>query len=137
LGLDPDLALALELADTADAITRRRFGAPELATQRKPDASPVSEVDREVKAKVMFAVQQPLHRSALEVMGVPAWKSLPTWFLIADGDQVTRPMPSGSSPLAWAPPPWRSRPTTWPWSPHPDEVLQLIKTAAEAVPAAA
>src|SRR5919106_1913099 len=26
-------------------------------------------------------------------------------------------MPSGSSPLAWAPPPWRSRPTTWPWSP--------------------
>lgn len=50
LGLDPDLALALELADTADAITRRRFGAPELATQRKPDASPVSEVDREVEA---------------------------------------------------------------------------------------
>src|SRR5512132_1046677 len=26
-------------------------------------------------------------------------------------------MPSGSSPLAWPPPPWRSRPTTWPWSP--------------------
>src|SRR5918999_1193087 len=26
-------------------------------------------------------------------------------------------MPSGSSPRAWAPPPWRSRPTTWPWSP--------------------
>src|SRR5919106_4568323 len=26
-------------------------------------------------------------------------------------------MPNGSSPLAWAPPPWRSRPTTWPWSP--------------------
>jgi pimeloyl-ACP methyl ester carboxylesterase len=42
-----------------------------------------------VKAKVMFAVQQPLHWSALgEVMGVPAWKSLPCWFLIADGDQA-------------------------------------------------
>ncbi|HEU4898597.1 MAG TPA: hypothetical protein VFX88_13700 [Actinomycetota bacterium] len=31
-----------------------------------------------VKAKVMFAVQQPLHWSALgEVMGVPAWRALP------------------------------------------------------------
>jgi hypothetical protein len=40
----------------------------------------------------MFAVQQPLHSSALEeVMSVPAWKSLPTWFLIADGDQAIPP----------------------------------------------
>ena len=32
-----------------------------------------------VKAKVMSAVQQPLHWSALgEVMGVPAWKGLPS-----------------------------------------------------------
>ena len=45
-----------------------------------------------VKAEVMFAVQQPLHWSALgEVMGVPAWRSLPTWFLIADGDQAIPP----------------------------------------------
>ena len=40
----------------------------------------------------MYAVQQPLHWSALEeVMGVPAWKSLPSWFLIADGDQAIPP----------------------------------------------
>jgi pimeloyl-ACP methyl ester carboxylesterase len=45
-----------------------------------------------VKAKVMFAVQQPLHASALEdVMGVPAWRSLPTWFLVANGDQSIPP----------------------------------------------
>jgi pimeloyl-ACP methyl ester carboxylesterase len=45
-----------------------------------------------VKAKAMFAVQQPLHWSAVEdVMGVPAWKSLPSWLLIADGDQVVPP----------------------------------------------
>src|SRR5215207_3582602 len=42
-----------------------------------------------VKARVMHAVQQPLAASTLqEVMGVPAWKSLPSWFLIADGDQA-------------------------------------------------
>src|SRR4029450_3771391 len=52
-----------------------------------------------VKAKVMFAVQQPLHWSALgEVMGVPAWKSLPSWFLIADGDQVIHAKPRGDAP---------------------------------------
>jgi hypothetical protein len=32
----------------------------------------------------MHAVQQPLAASALQgVMGVPAWKSLPSWYLVA------------------------------------------------------
>jgi pimeloyl-ACP methyl ester carboxylesterase len=45
-----------------------------------------------VKAKAMYAVQQPLHTSALgDVMGVPAWKSLPSWYLVADGDQAIPP----------------------------------------------
>ena len=45
-----------------------------------------------VKAKVMYAVQQPLHTSALgDVMGVPAWKSLPSWYLVAEGDQAIPP----------------------------------------------
>jgi hypothetical protein len=40
----------------------------------------------------MHAVQQPLAWSALgEVMGVPAWKSHPTWFMVADGDQAIPP----------------------------------------------
>jgi pimeloyl-ACP methyl ester carboxylesterase len=90
-----------------------------------------------VRARVMFAVQQPLHWSALgEVMGVPAWKSLPSWFLIADGDQAIPP----DAQRQFAP---RMGATTVEVSTnhvamvsHPDEVLQLIKTAAEAVPAA-
>jgi pimeloyl-ACP methyl ester carboxylesterase len=54
-----------------------------------------------VRARVMHAVQQPLAWSALEeVMGVPAWKSHPCWFMVADGDQTIRPMPSASSPPA-------------------------------------
>lgn len=90
-----------------------------------------------VKAKVMFAVQQPLHGSALqEVMGVPAWKSLPSWFLVAEGDQTIPP--DAQRQFAG-----RMGATTVEVSTnhvamvsHPDEVLQLIKTAAEAVPAA-
>jgi pimeloyl-ACP methyl ester carboxylesterase len=89
-----------------------------------------------VTAKVMFAVQQPLHWSAVEeVMGVPAWKSLPSWFLIADGDQAIPP----DAQRQFAP---RMGATTVEVSTnhvamvsHPDEVLQLIKTAAEAVAA--
>ena len=47
-----------------------------------------------VKAKVMYAVQQPLHTSTFEdVMGTPAWKSLPSWFLVAENDEVIPPMP--------------------------------------------
>ena len=44
------------------------------------------------KAKVMYAVQQPLTMSAFEdVMGTPAWKSLPSWYLVAQNDEVIPP----------------------------------------------
>jgi pimeloyl-ACP methyl ester carboxylesterase len=46
----------------------------------------------EVQARVMYAAQQPLALSALEdVMGVPAWKSLPSWYLVAANDEATPP----------------------------------------------
>jgi pimeloyl-ACP methyl ester carboxylesterase len=42
-----------------------------------------------VKAKVMYAVQQPLAGSAFtDVMGTPAWKSVPSWYLVATDDQA-------------------------------------------------
>src|SRR5690348_13887596 len=47
-----------------------------------PDVEPV-------EAKVMYAVQQPLHTSTFDdVMGTPAWKALPSWYLVAQNDQV-------------------------------------------------
>jgi histidinol-phosphatase len=47
--VDPHLALALELADEADAITTRRFRARDLRFETKPDMTPVSEADRAVE----------------------------------------------------------------------------------------
>jgi histidinol-phosphatase len=41
-----DLALALELADIADVITMKRYGAIDLAIETKPDMTPVTESDR-------------------------------------------------------------------------------------------
>ena len=40
----------------------------------------------------MYAVQQPLSVSALsDVMGPPAWKSLPSWYLVAQNDEAIPP----------------------------------------------
>jgi pimeloyl-ACP methyl ester carboxylesterase len=87
-----------------------------------------------VRAGVMYAVQQPLAGSAFgDVMGVPAWKTLPSWYLVAADDQalppdVERMFASRMGAL-----------TTTILSghlamvSHPDEVAHLIRTAAEAV----
>jgi pimeloyl-ACP methyl ester carboxylesterase len=46
-----------------------------------------------VKAKVLYAVQQPLSASVLSdvVTNVPAWKALPSWYLVAQDDQALPP----------------------------------------------
>jgi len=90
-----------------------------------------------VKAKVMYAVQQALASSAFtDVMGVPAWKSLPSWYLVAAEDQAIPPdaerlfasrmgattIEVPSSHVAMVS--------------HPDDVAQLIETAAGTVPTA-
>ena len=40
-----DLALALEMADAADALTLDRFGALDLRVDTKPDLTPVTDAD--------------------------------------------------------------------------------------------
>jgi pimeloyl-ACP methyl ester carboxylesterase len=90
-----------------------------------------------VKARVMYAVQQPLAASTFQdVMSVPAWKSHPSWFLVAENDQAIPPEAERQFAK-------RMRATTVEvpaghvaMVSHPDDVAQLIKTAAEAVQAA-
>ena len=66
----------------------------------------------------MFAVQQPLHWSALEeVMGVPAWKSLPSWYLVADGDETIPPDAERQFAARMGATTVEVSPTTWRWSP--------------------
>lgn len=90
------------------------------------------------KAKVMCAVQQPLHWSALgEVMGVPAWRSLPSWFLIADGDQVIPPDAQRQFAARMGATTVEVPTNHVAMVSRPDEVLNLIRTAAQAVLATA
>lgn len=46
-----------------------------------------------VQARVLYAVQQPINSAIFgEAFGPPAWKSFPSWFLIAEEDQVIPPV---------------------------------------------
>ena len=86
-----------------------------------------------VKSKVLYAVQQPLAVSAFsDVMTVPAWKELPSWYLVAQNDQALPPdaqrmfagrmgattaeVPSGHLAMVS----------------HPADVVKLTEAAAEA-----
>ncbi len=90
-----------------------------------------------VKARVMYAVQKPFNMAAFsDVMGTPAWRAIPSWFLVAQNDQVIPPdaerlfakrmgaktVEIASSHVAMVS--------------HPDDVCKLVVTAASAVPAA-
>jgi pimeloyl-ACP methyl ester carboxylesterase len=89
-----------------------------------------------VRAKVMFAVQQPLHWSSLgEVMGVPSWKSLPSWFLIADGDQVIPPAAQRQFAARMGATTVEVASNHVAMVSHPDEALSIITSAVQAVPA--
>jgi pimeloyl-ACP methyl ester carboxylesterase len=86
-----------------------------------------------VKAKAMHAAQQPVSMSVFEdVMGMPAWMSLPCWYLVATNDEAIAPdaermfaerigaetaeVPSSHVPMVS----------------HPDEVVKLVEAAARA-----
>lgn len=59
--ISDDLALALRLADEADAITRDRFGALDLQVDSKPDLTPVSDADIAVEQAIraVLATERP------------------------------------------------------------------------------
>ena len=85
------------------------------------------------EANVMYAVQQPLAASTLgDVMGVPAWKHVPTWYVVAENDEA---IPADAERLFSG----RMGATTIElpsshvaMTSHPDEVADLIKQAAGA-----
>jgi len=84
-----------------------------------------------VKARVMFAVQQALSASTLEdVMGVPAWKALPTWYLVAAEDQAIPPDAERAFAERMGATTVEIQSNHCAMVSHPNEVVSLIETAA-------
>ena len=90
------------------------------------------------RAHVMYAVQQPLASSAFtDVMGVPAWKSLPSWYLVAQNDEALPPDAERQFATRMGPKTTEIPSSHVPMVSHPTEVAQLIARAAEQVAPAA
>jgi histidinol-phosphatase len=69
--MNPDLELAMELADAADVITLRHFRSVDLIVETKPDLSPVTQADRAVEEAVAerLAFARPDHALVGEEFG--------------------------------------------------------------------
>jgi len=90
-----------------------------------------------VQAKVMHAVQQPLSTSAFaDVMGVPAWKTLPSWYLVATDDQALPPDAERQFAARMGATTVEIPSSHVAMVSHPGDVAQLIETAAGAMLAA-
>jgi len=100
VGLVYVAAFGLDEGENIDALISQGPPTPALAHMRIDDQGfawiPQSDFVKyfaadvnSVKANVMYAVQQPLSISALkDTMDKPAWKTLPSWYLVAKNDQV-------------------------------------------------
>jgi len=119
-----DLALALELADIADAISLARFRALDLHVETKPDRSPVTDADRavELAIKEVLAAKRgddgmvgeefgnsgstarkwiidPIDGTANYMRGVPVWATLIA--LSVDGKAVVSVVSSPALGRRW------------------------------------
>jgi pimeloyl-ACP methyl ester carboxylesterase len=91
-----------------------------------------------VKAKVMCSVQQPLHTNTFDdVMGTPAWKSLPSWYLVAQNDQVIPPDAERQFAQRMGADTIEVASGHCAMVSHPEETLERIVTAANAALVAA
>ncbi len=84
-------------------------------------------------AKVMYAVQQPLASSAFaDVMGEPAWKSLPSWYLVATDDEALPPDAERQFARRMGATTVEVPSSHVAMVSHPKEVVDLIESALEA-----
>jgi pimeloyl-ACP methyl ester carboxylesterase len=89
-------------------------------------------------ARVMYAVQQALALSVFEdVMGVPAWKSLPSWYLVAENDEAIPPDAERQFAQRMGATTVEIPASHVAMVSHPAEVAELIEKAAASVGATA
>jgi pimeloyl-ACP methyl ester carboxylesterase len=90
------------------------------------------------RARVLYAVQQALASSAFtDVMGVPAWKSLPSWYLVAQNDEAIPPDAERQFATRMGATTVEIPSSHVAMVSHPTEVAEFVQKAAEVVGATA
>ncbi|HEY3713226.1 MAG TPA: alpha/beta hydrolase [Jatrophihabitantaceae bacterium] len=88
------------------------------------------------KARALHAAQQALAVAAFgDVMGVPAWKSVPSWYLVAKDDEAIPPDAERQFAARMGATTIEVPASHVAMVSHPTEVADLITTAADAVAA--
>jgi pimeloyl-ACP methyl ester carboxylesterase len=90
------------------------------------------------RARVLYAVQQSLASSAFtDVMGTPAWKSLPSWYLVAQNDEAIPPDAERQFATRMGATTVEIPSSHVAMVSHPTEVAEFVQKAAEVVGAPA
>jgi pimeloyl-ACP methyl ester carboxylesterase len=86
------------------------------------------------RARVLYAVQQALASSAFtDVMGVPAWKALPSWYLVAENDEAIPPDAERQFATRMGATMVEIPSSHVAMVSHPAEVVELVQKAAEVI----
>jgi pimeloyl-ACP methyl ester carboxylesterase len=85
------------------------------------------------EARVLYAVQQPISMSTFEyAMGEPAWKSLPSWYVVAANDEAIPPDAERQFAERMGATTVEVTAGHLAMVTHPDTVVDLIEAAAKA-----
>ena len=138
-------AFGLDEGESLDSLSKQ--GSPSAGSAAiAPDNNGFLWIDRDgfhkafaadatpTEAAVMAAVQRPLSIASFSgAEGVPAWKTIPSWYLVCTDDQMIPP-PAQEFMAKWMGATVQSVPSSHaPFVSHPQEVADIIALAAAAL----